>query len=67
MPDFVKLAESYQIPGFRALKHADVIPVLRKGLEIEGPVVMEFSVTPEENVYPMVPAGKSLDEAMEEL
>ena len=67
VPDFVKLAESYAIPGFRALKHADVIPVLRQGLEIDGPAIMEFSVTPEENVYPMVPAGKSLDEAMEEL
>jgi acetolactate synthase-1/2/3 large subunit len=67
VPDFVKLAESYSIPGFRATKPSDVDKVLSQGLETEGPTLMEFAVAPEENVYPMVPAGKSLDQAMEEI
>jgi acetolactate synthase-1/2/3 large subunit len=67
VPDFVKLAESYDIPAFRAVKHDEVVSVLKQGLEIEGPAVMEFMVPHEENVYPMVPAGKSLDQALEEL
>ncbi|MDD5673312.1 MAG: biosynthetic-type acetolactate synthase large subunit [Chitinivibrionales bacterium] len=67
VPDFVRLAESYDIPGLRATKASEVVPVLQEGLNKEGPVVMEFMVAPEENVYPIVPVGKSLDQAMEEL
>ena len=67
VPDFVRLAESYSILGLRATKHADVVPVLKQGLESDGPAVMEFAVTPEENVFPMVPAGKPIDQALEEL
>ncbi|GBU22717.1 acetolactate synthase large subunit [Fibrobacteres bacterium R8-0-B4] len=65
VPDFVKLAESYGIAGFRAAKPAEVDEVLRNGLGTDGPAVMEFKVAPEENVFPMVPAGKSLDEILE--
>jgi acetolactate synthase-1/2/3 large subunit len=67
VPDFVKLAESYGIAGFRATKHEDVISVLQQGLAVDGPAVMEFCVAPEEKVYPMVPAGKPIDQALEEL
>jgi acetolactate synthase I/II/III large subunit len=67
VPDFVKLAESYDIPGFRTHKHEEVASVLRKGLDVEGPAVMEFIVSPAENVFPMVPAGKPIDQAMEEI
>ena len=67
VPDFVRLAESYDILGLRAVKHADVLPVLKQGLEADGPAIMEFIVPPEENVFPMVPAGKPIDQALEEL
>jgi acetolactate synthase-1/2/3 large subunit len=67
IPDFVKLAESYSIPGFRATKHAEVDAVLKAGLAVDGPALMEFAVAPEENVFPMVPAGKPLDQVMEDL
>jgi len=67
IPDFVKLAESYGIPGLRATKPAEVADTLRQGLEVKGPALMEFAVAPEENVFPMVPAGKPLDQVMEEL
>lgn len=67
VPDFVRLAESYGIPGFRATQHADVEHVLKQGLDTDGPALMEFAVAKEENVFPMVPAGKPLDQVMEEL
>ena len=65
IPDFVALAKSYGIAGFRATTPAEVEATLRSGLGIDGPAVMEFTVAPEENVFPMVPAGKSLDEILE--
>jgi len=67
VPDFVKLAESYDIPGFRTGNPADVTKTLKQGLDVKGPALMEFAVAIEENVYPMVPAGKPIDQAMEEV
>jgi acetolactate synthase-1/2/3 large subunit len=60
--DFVKLAEAYGATGFSTADPAEVEAVLRKGLETPGPVIMEFKVSREENVMPMVPAGKGLNE-----
>jgi acetolactate synthase-1/2/3 large subunit len=65
-PDFVKLAESFGAVGIRIEKREDVVPVLKKSLEInDRPVLMEFIVEPESQVFPMVPAGAALDEMME--
>ena len=66
IPDFVALAKSYSVPAFRAKTPAEVDSVLKAGLGIEGPALMEFMVAKEENVYPMVPAGRSLTEILEE-
>ncbi|MFZ4441390.1 MAG: biosynthetic-type acetolactate synthase large subunit [Syntrophales bacterium] len=61
-PDFVKLAEAYGIKGLRATKPEEVKSVLLEGLETPGPVVMDFQVEPEENVFPMVKPGTPLSE-----
>lgn len=63
-PDFVKLAEAYGAMGLRAVKPAEVEPVLRKGLAAPRTVIMEFLVDPEECVYPMVPAGAPISEML---
>jgi acetolactate synthase-1/2/3 large subunit len=64
-PDFVKLADAYGCPGFRIDNPADVEGVLRESLKIENkPVIMDFRVDREENVFPMVPAGAALNEMM---
>ncbi len=60
--DFVKLAEAYGANGFRATKPEEVEDVIRKAMETPGPVIMEFKVSREENVMPMVPAGAGLNE-----
>ncbi len=62
-PDFVKLAEAYGAVGIRIEKKDDVIPAIEKALSItDTPILLDFHVDREENVYPMVPAGKSVKE-----
>ena len=61
-PDFVKLAEAYGAIGMRASKPEEILPTLKKAFSISEPVVIDFIVDPEENVYPMVPAGEPLNQ-----
>jgi len=62
-PDFVKLAEAYGAAGIRIEKKEDVVGAIKKALSIKDrPVILDFNVDKEENVYPMVPAGKSVKE-----
>jgi acetolactate synthase-1/2/3 large subunit len=56
-PDYVKLAEAYGLIGMRVTEKDAVVPTLTRAREAEGPVLIEFRVAEEENVYPMVPAG----------
>jgi len=61
-PDFAKVADAMGCTGLR-LDHADdVTRVVEEFLACEGPVVLDAIVEKEEHVYPMVPAGKALDE-----
>jgi acetolactate synthase-1/2/3 large subunit len=59
-PDFVKLAEAYGAVGLRAEKPEEVVPVLKEAFGTPKPVLMDFRVSREEGVYPMVPAGAPL-------
>lgn len=61
-PDFVKVAEAYGAVGLRAQAPEEVVPVIQKALETDGPVIMDFVVEREEGVYPMVPAGKCISD-----
>jgi len=61
-PDFARLADAFGAKGLRITEKADVPDGVRELLETEGCVVADFHVEPEENVYPMVTVGKSLDE-----
>jgi acetolactate synthase-1/2/3 large subunit len=63
LPNFVKLAEAYGGVGFRVEKPADVGPTIERALATKDRfVVMDFAVSKQENVYPMVPAGAALNE-----
>jgi acetolactate synthase-1/2/3 large subunit len=61
-PDFVKLAEAYDVPAFRATAASEVRGVLEQAINTPGPVVMDIKVAREENVFPIVPAGGALKE-----
>jgi len=59
-PNFVKLAEAYDIPAAKVTTRADVIPTVEKARGSGGPMLIEFQVEKEDSVYPMVPAGADL-------
>jgi acetolactate synthase-1/2/3 large subunit len=58
-PDFVKLAEAYGIKGFHIGNVDEVRQVLTEAMNYKGPAVIHAEVIKEDNVFPMVPAGKS--------
>ena len=64
-PDFVKVAEGFGALGIRVSEKEDVVPALERALEHKGPVIIHAVVAPEDNVYPMVPAGHALDQVMD--
>lgn len=59
-PDFVLVAEAYGMLGLRCDNVADVEATIRKAMETEGPVLMDFRVVKETNVYPMIPSGQTV-------
>jgi len=65
-PDFAKLANSY--PGCKGLtlkRPADVRKILRRALDYqEGPCVVNCEVEKADNVFPMIPAGKRLEDML---
>jgi len=61
-PDFVRLAEAFGVVGLRATKPGEVEEVLRQGLAVHKPVLMDFRVSREECVYPMVHPGESISQ-----
>ena len=63
-PDFVKLAAAYGIPGFNIKRPADVRKVLEQALEIDGPVLINAECVKTDKVFPMIPAGASLEEML---
>lgn len=56
-PDFVKVAEAYGAMGIRVTDAKGVKPALKKAIAAKRPVVIDFVVDREENVFPMVPPG----------
>jgi acetolactate synthase I/II/III large subunit len=63
-PDFVRLAQAFGAEGFLVEKTEDVVPVLTRAFSSPLPCIVDVRVEPEENVYPMVPAGASLTEML---
>jgi acetolactate synthase-1/2/3 large subunit len=62
VPDFVKLAESFGALGIRVSKAKEIKPALEKAIASPKPVVLDFIIEEEANVFPMVPAGGKLDD-----
>ena len=61
-PDFVRLASAYGCKGFRLKRSADVKKVLSAALEYnDGPCIIDAEVAQQDDVFPMVPAGATLD------
>jgi acetolactate synthase-1/2/3 large subunit len=56
-PDFAKVAQAYGIPGLTVREKAEVEPAIAQAMQTDGPVLIDFRVVQEENVYPMVAPG----------
>tara|TARA_Y100000748_G_scaffold304208_1_gene312645 strand:- start:4974 stop:6719 length:1746 start_codon:yes stop_codon:yes gene_type:complete len=64
-PDFLKIADAYGIQGIEVTKKDQVIDAIQKANSINGPVLIDFKVETDGNVWPMVPAGAALNETVE--
>ena len=65
-PDFVKLAEAYGIKGIRVSKQDELESAINEANNHDGPVVVDFGIEKVDDVYPMIPAGQSIEELIEE-
>ena len=61
-PDFGALADGFGARGMVVREKGEVRDAIEEALATDGPVAVDFHVEPEENVWPMVPSGKSLHE-----
>ena len=65
-PDFVKLSEAYGGTGVRVDKKSEVEKAIRWSQTItDRPCILDFAVVEEENVFPMIPSGQSLEQLMD--
>jgi acetolactate synthase-1/2/3 large subunit len=65
IPDFVKLAEAYNVKSLRVEKPSELKSAVKEMLDHDGPFVLDVWVEKEENVLPMVPAGRGILEMIE--
>ena len=65
-PDYVKLADAYGLSGMRVTKREGVEAAIRKAMETEGTVIIDFVIESEANVFPMVAPGSAITNMIEE-
>jgi len=64
-PDYLKLAEAFGIPAMKASTPAEVDEAIRFAQGVDGPALIWFEIAEEQNVFPMMPAGKGLSDLIE--
>ena len=64
-PDYLKLADAFGIPAVKASTPAEVDDAIRFAQGIDGPALIWFEIAEEQNVFPMMPAGKGLSDLIE--
>ena len=64
--DFVKLAEAMGAKAIRITKMEEVEPALKEALACPGPIVLDCMIDQDLSVFPMVPAGASIDDIFDE-
>jgi len=61
-PDFVKVADAYGIPGSVVNHRSELEGAMKKMFDYDGPYLLEVMIEKEDNIFPMVPAGKSVSQ-----
>jgi acetolactate synthase-1/2/3 large subunit len=64
-PDYVKLADAYHLTGFQVTRAEDVDATIERAIATPGPVIIDFVVEAEANVFPIVAPGKGISEMIE--
>ncbi|MEA5003265.1 MAG: biosynthetic-type acetolactate synthase large subunit [Christensenella sp.] len=59
--DYVKLAEAFGACGVNISGEKDLAGAFKKAFECKGPVIVQYDISEDENVLPMVPGGKTFD------
>ncbi len=62
LPDFVALAEAFGLSGFRCEKPSEAEKAIKEMIKTPGPVILDLCIDPNENVFPMIPAGAAHNE-----
>ena len=65
-PDFVKLAEAYGMKGIRVRSQDDLESAIAEANAHDGPVIVDFVIEKVDDLYPMIPAGQSIQELIED-
>jgi len=65
-PDYVKLADAYGLTGMQITRREDVQAAVRKAMQTDGTVIIDFVIESEANVYPMVAPGSAITNMIEE-
>ena len=63
--NYEKLADAYGIPAFRAQTPDQVDDAIRSAQAVDGPALIWFEIAEEQNIFPMMPAGKGLSDLIE--
>ena len=64
-PDYTKLAPAYGFTGIRVTSRGEVEAAVKRAMETEGTVIVDFAIESEANVFPMIPAGKTVKQMIE--
>ncbi len=64
-PDYLKLAEAYGVPATKATTPDEVDDAIRFAQRVDGPALVWFEIAGEQNIFPMMPAGKGLSDLIE--
>ena len=65
--DFVALTGAFGIDGLRITKKEDINPVLQQAFDLKKTVVVDCRISPDVNVLPMIPPGKTINEIVTEM
>ncbi len=63
-PDFVKLADSYGIPGAKVSDRKDLEAAMKAMIDAKGPYLLEVKIEQEDNIFPMIPAGATVSRCL---
>ena len=63
-PDYMKIAEAYNIPSRRVINREDLLEAIQEMLATDGPFLLETCVIEEGNVLPMTPPGGTVNEML---